>query len=103
MLTILLAVACALLVATALTFALRSRHWRRQANNYKGLMAHHQQGAADAEALRLEHVANRDRLDDVRALAARMQQHAEEDGLTAADVRVFAAKLRSTARGGEQR
>ncbi|MCP2255081.1 hypothetical protein LY13_003855 [Prauserella aidingensis] len=101
MLTIGLAVACALLVATALTFALRSRHWRRKADAYKGLMAHHQQGAGDAVTLHELDVLSR--LDDVRVLAARMQQHAEPDGLTAADVRVFAAKLRVAAMGGEQR
>ncbi|GAA1229643.1 hypothetical protein GCM10009676_10330 [Prauserella halophila] len=120
MATVVLAALCAVCATAAAVFAARSRRWRRKADAYKGLMAHHQRSAADAEALRLEHVANRDlldmlaeehpgelevlgRLDEVRALAARMQQHAEPDGLTAADVHVFAAKMRSTARGGEQR
>lgn len=94
MATVVLSAACVLLAAAVLTLALRAHHWRRKADEYKGLSAHHQRSVDDLEVL--------SRLDDVRVLAARMRQHAEPDGLTPADVRVFADKLRSTAMGGEQ-
>ncbi|GAA1223174.1 hypothetical protein GCM10009676_00550 [Prauserella halophila] len=88
MLTIGLAVACALLAATALTFALRARHWRRQANKYKEAFCA-TSGVAARHRAAVEH------------LAARLRDHAVPDGLTAADAALFADKFDHAARWGE--
>ncbi|OLT43048.1 hypothetical protein BJF85_02800 [Saccharomonospora sp. CUA-673] len=87
MFTICLAVACALLVATALTFALRARHWRRQADKYKIAF-----GAASGAAARTRGA--------VEQLAERLRTHSDH-GLSPDVAEMFADKFEHAARWGE--